>query len=74
VVRRRVRDQQQRLAFPLHFVIDRQSLYFDLRHALLLLAAVNTPSDCKIIASIGSPGNFRLAVNDIDQVVAARSP
>jgi hypothetical protein len=32
VIRRRVRDQEERLALPLHLVVDRKSVDLDLRH------------------------------------------
>ena len=38
VVGRRVMDQQERLALPLNLVVDRESVYVDLRHARSLLA------------------------------------
>jgi len=34
-----VSDQQERLALPLHVVIDRESVYIDLRHVRLLVGA-----------------------------------
>ena len=38
VVRGRVRDQQERLALPLHLVVDREPVHLNLRHARSLLA------------------------------------
>jgi hypothetical protein len=72
MVRRRVRDQQERLALSLHVVIDPEPLYLDLRHARLLLAAVNTPSDDKIIATHRL--TRQLAIHDRpDRQAAARA-
>src|SRR6266536_1244219 len=39
MVRRRVRDQQKRLALPLHLVVDREPVDLDLWHDRSLLAA-----------------------------------
>src|SRR6266545_6813929 len=49
VVRGRVRDQQERLALPLHLVVDREPVHLNLRHGRSLLALrwpcrVATPS------------------------------
>jgi len=56
-----VRDQQKRLALPLHVVSDRQPVYIDLRHTGLLLGAgQHAPYGQKIIAVISRHGNSRV--------------
>ena len=42
VVGGRVRDQQERLAFSLHVVVDREPVYLDLWHARSLLAVARS--------------------------------
>src|ERR671922_1639430 len=42
VIRGRVWDQQERLALPLHLVVDREPVYLDLGHGRSLLAARGT--------------------------------
>jgi hypothetical protein len=41
VVRRRVRNKQERLALPLHVVVECESVYLDVWHARYLLAAAH---------------------------------